>query len=271
MMGRFFLFAWIAWMTAGNIAIAAESPGGASGEAVSQRQLLKQILNRPVYQRWKQRQEPEARLGEESYIAQMARSTLESIWEGVKSVFKWLKSLLDKARWSIPSISGEPASVIDFLKQGAWLAFGVMLLMGGLYLYGARKKLAGGMNLARILSRERIRQALDDAEALALDSQEWMAVADRMEEEGDFRAMFRAVYLALLSGLHQRGAIDFRKNRTNWTYVRGFKGAAGEKEEFGGLTDLFDQVWYGLKSPEGVSIPQVRARASALLEIKAAA
>ena len=81
----------------------------------------------------------------------------------------------------------------------------------------------------------------------------------------EFRAVYRALYLALLSGLHAANKIDFRKTRTNWTYVRGYRGPEPEKVTFTSLTALFDRVWYGEQPAAQSSIPEVRRRVAWLL------
>ncbi|MDH5509136.1 MAG: hypothetical protein OEZ32_02160 [Nitrospinota bacterium] len=235
-------------------------------ENISQkRQLLSEILQRPVYQRWKLRQSLEAEPREESILAQMARSTLQSIWDGFKRIVKWIWKQIKKSNISLPNLPSAPGNMLDYLKMGAWGAFALLLVVAGLYLYGMRKKLRDNIRLAVVLSREKVKEALESGQALALDTDGWMNEADRMGAEGDFRAMYRAIYLGLLSGLHESGRIDFRKNRTNWVYVNGYKGSLAERADFGALTETFDQVWYGLKPAEGVSLDEVKAMAGRLL------
>ncbi|MDH5637877.1 MAG: hypothetical protein OEZ04_05250 [Nitrospinota bacterium] len=244
------------------------SQGQAQGadENISQkRQLLSEILQRPVYQRWKLRQSQEAEPQEESVIAQMARSALQSIWNGFKRIIKWIWKQIKRSNISLPDLPSAPGNMLDFLKMGAWAAFAALLVVAGLYLYGIRKKLRDNIRLAVVLSREKVKDALENGQALALDADGWMTEADRMGAEGDFRAMYRAMYLGLLSGLHESGRIDFRKNRTNWVYVNGYKGSLADRADFSALTETFDQVWYGLKPAEGVSLEEVKAMAGRLL------
>ena len=108
-------------------------------------------------------------------------------------------------------------------------------------------------------------QALAEGEALAFQSPEWLDEADRLAAEREFRAVYRALYLALLSGLHAANKIDFRKTRTNWTYVRGYRGPEPEKAAFTSLTALFDRVWYGEQPAAHSSIPDLRRRVAWLL------
>jgi hypothetical protein len=114
-------------------------------------------------------------------------------------------------------------------------------------------------------SRQRLREAMDSGEALAAASPEWLAEADQLTEEADLRRSFRALYLALLSGLHRAERIDFRRNRTNWTYVRQFRGEGDQRQRLSQLTEQFDAIWYGRQSPEQASMQRAKQQVRTLL------
>jgi Domain of unknown function (DUF4129) len=86
----------------------------------------------------------------------------------------------------------------------------------------------------------------------------------RLEDEKNFRAMYRALYLALLAGLHAAGKIDHHRNRTNWAYVQHFRGPGEERDLFGDLTGLFDRVWYGHKLQERRDFGELRSAVTRL-------
>jgi len=266
-MARGLLITVIVTLLAAAVAQGSPSaPGSVADENIAEKKaMLSRILQKPVYQRWKLRQDPDAAFREESVLAQMARDALESIWDGVKRLFKWLWKQLRRANISLPDLPSTPGNLVDYLKMGAWAAFGALLLAAGLYLYGMRGKLRNNIRLAAALSREKVQEALENGQALALDADGWMSEAERMGAEGDFRAMYRAIYLGLLSSLHQNGRIDYRKNRTNWSYVNGYKGTLNDQADFGALTEIFDQVWYGQKPAGGVSLEELKTRAGRLL------
>jgi hypothetical protein len=145
------------------------------------------------------------------------------------------------------------------------MAIGVVGVFAVFLIYRLIQERRSGGHAGRVLSREQVREALESGEALALGTPQWMAEADRLAQQGDLRAVFRALYLALLSGLHTQGRIDFRRSRTNWTYVRRFRGVETDRRIFATLTSLFDRVWYGLKHPSGASFERVRGQVAALL------
>ncbi len=86
---------------------------------------------------------------------------------------------------------------------------------------------------------------------------EWFALAERLQGEGELRLALRAAYLGLLAGLAQREWLTIRRDRTNREYLDEFTRrwrrrpqAAVEArievpEKLRGSLRLFDRVWYG--------------------------
>ncbi len=87
--------------------------------------------------------------------------------------------------------------------------------------------------------------AMEDA--LTRSPDEWRSVAIHWAHEGNFRDGIRALYLAMLSHLHRARRIDYHRARTNWAYVRGFRGHSEERDIFTELTYAFDEKWYGAR------------------------
>lgn len=120
--------------------------------------------------------------------------------------------------------------------------------------------------VARGLKRERSRPStgevsvtplLDQREvsALARAPATWLSLADELAARGLHREALRHLYLALLSGLHARGAIQYDPHKSNWDHLLGFKGPAQQRVVFRELTLRFDFAWYGEApvAPEGWS------------------
>jgi uncharacterized protein DUF4129 len=86
---------------------------------------------------------------------------------------------------------------------------------------------------------------------------EWFALAERLEGEGELRLALRAAYLGLLAGLGQREWLTIRRDRTNREYLDEFtrrwrrrpQAAVDVRvevpEKLHGSLRLFDRVWYG--------------------------
>lgn len=98
---------------------------------------------------------------------------------------------------------------------------------------------------------------LSNAVASERSEDEWFALAERLEGEGEMRLALRAAYLALLAGLARREWLTIRRDRTNREYLDEFTRrwrrrpqAAVEvrleiPEKLRSSLRLFDRVWYG--------------------------
>jgi hypothetical protein len=111
---------------------------------------------------------------------------------------------------------------------------------------------------------------LSNAAASERSEDEWFALAERLEAEGDLRQALRAVYLGLLAGLAQRQWLTIRRDRTNREYLEEFTRrwrrrpqAAIEArleipEKLRGSLRQFDRVWYGAHSLTPVAVAAYR-------------
>ena len=203
---------------------------------------LRRILAEPPFQQW--------RLREHSHQKVVKNPLWHAIGRQWDRLMKWLGHYFHprKHRSLLGHHGNANFSFANFLEI-IGLVVGVALVAGivmVLFRWQALGKAAinpsGGL-----LSRDKMVQAMEQGDALAMASDSWMRAARQFGNDGDFRAMYRAMYLALLAGLHENGKIRFRRNRTNWHYVRDFHGTSPDRQLFGSLTDLFDHVWYGRK------------------------
>ena len=230
-------------------------------EAVDPHLQVRRILEQPIYQRWKLRQEQaEAADPGQSELNRSLRRLMDR-WSD------WLDDWLRKRQRNLPNLPAVPA-VSGFggkLRFVGWAILAAALAFCLFVLYSYLRKIRAGVSTARVLNREQVREALAGGEALAMTAPDWVREADRLVRERNFRAVYRALYLALLSGLHQAGKIDFRKDRTNWTYVHRYRGPDSERATFGALTGLFDTVWYGLKPAEDTSVDAIKQQMTALM------
>ncbi len=90
---------------------------------------------------------------------------------------------------------------------------------------------------------------LDDERVTAdrLPAEEWLAMAERLEQEGQWRHTLRALFLAALASLGQRGWIRIAPFKSNRDYRRELdpRANADLRAAFAGHTSLFEQAWYG--------------------------
>ena len=137
-----------------------------------------------------------------------------------------------------------------------WLALIAIftLAVGALLFWLRRRREAGKLS---VLVATAPMPDLSGAAASERSEDEWFALAERLEGEGDLRLALRAVYLGLLAGLAQREWLTIRRDRTNREYIDEFTRrwrrrpqAAIEArveipEKLRSSLRLFDRVWYG--------------------------
>ena len=149
-----------------------------------------------------------------------------------------------------------------------WLTLIVILTIGsGAVLFWLRRRRESAAQLSIPLAIAPLPDPSGSTEASERSEDEWFALADRLEREGDFRLALRSVYLGLLAGLAQREWLTIRRDRTNRDYLNEFTRrwrrrpqAALEQrieipEKLRGSLRQFDRVWYGshVPTPEAVA------------------
>jgi hypothetical protein len=110
----------------------------------------------------------------------------------------------------------------------------------------------------------------DAAVASERSEDEWFALANRLEGEGNLRLALRAAYLGLLAGLSQRAWLTIRRDRTNREYLDEFtrrwrrrpqaavEVRAEVPEQLRGSLRQFDRVWYGSHALTPASVAAYR-------------
>jgi len=149
-----------------------------------------------------------------------------------------------------------------------WLTLIAILTIGaGVMLFWLRRQREAAVQLSIPLATAPLLDLSDGTVASERSEDEWFALADRLEREGELRLALRSVYLGLLAGLAQREWLTIRRDRTNRDYLDEFTRrwrrrpqAALERrteipERLRGSLRQFDRVWYGshLPTPEAVA------------------
>jgi hypothetical protein len=110
----------------------------------------------------------------------------------------------------------------------------------------------------------------DAAVASERSEDEWFALANRLEGEGNLRLALRAAYLGLLAGLAERAWLTIRRDRTNREYLDEFtrrwrrrpqaalEARAEIPEKLRGSLRQFDRVWYGSHALTPASVATYR-------------
>lgn len=162
----------------------------------------------------------------------------ESNWlqKAFSSLGEWLKHLFDRPERPQSSSSG-PTILPEFITTLVWIVIG-LVAAGCLYLVGAMVV----NNAKRVKSSKSL---MSDEEA-AMTVDEWLAKAEALIAQGEFREAVRCLYVACLLRLDQCGALEFRRFETNWEHYNRFRNRKSSVD-FNLLTPTkeFDVIWYG--------------------------
>ena len=140
---------------------------------------------------------------------------------------------------------------------GLWLALVLVLTLGvGVSLIWLRRRREAA-SLSVPIATAPLPDLSNAAVASERSENEWFALAERLEGEGQLRLALRAAYLALLAGLAQREWLTIRRDRTNREYLDEFtrrwrrrpQAAVDVRleipDKFRSSLWQFDRVWYG--------------------------
>jgi Domain of unknown function (DUF4129) len=138
-----------------------------------------------------------------------------------------------------------------------WLALVAILTLGAgaVFFWLRRRREAAQLSIPMAVAP--LPDLSDGAAASERSEDEWFALANRLEREGELRLALRSAYLGLLAGLAQREWLTIRRDRTNRDYLNEFtrrwrrrpQAALGQRieitEKLRGSLRQFDRVWYG--------------------------
>jgi hypothetical protein len=152
-----------------------------------------------------------------------------------------------------------------------WLTLIALLTIGaGVVLFWLRRRREAAQQLSIPMAIAPLPSLGDSAVASERSEDEWFALADRLEREGELRLALRSVYLGLLAGLAQREWLTIRRDNTNRDYLNEFTRrwrrrpqAALERrieipEKLRGSLWQFDRVWYGSHVPTREAVAAYR-------------
>ena len=214
------------------------------------RQALDKESQRPIY-RWHNAEHTSPPTWFEKLLSKVGHS-INRVWSALG---KLLRKLWPRGpNFSMGKDKGSGWKLKDLRL---WLAMIAILTVGvgGLLFWLRRRREAAQVSIPVAVA------PLPDLSNAVVASErsedEWFALAERLEGEGDLRLSLRAAYLGLLAGLAQREWLTIRRDRTNREYLEEFTRrwrrrpqAAVEArveipEKLRGSLRVFDRVWYG--------------------------
>lgn len=181
---------------------------------------------------------------QKQYLAQPLESKNidKNKWEHAKAGIDYSsdKRKKEKKNQQLPSYNPAWAVVFEFLKWffiiGAvvLLAYLILRFVGEGNIFGIKKRRISAPSVQ--IDLEHVEENLETAD---LDPLIRQAIADK-----NYALAVRLYYLAILKELHIKGAIDWKKDKTNRAYVREMR-ENPFFEPFKNTTAVFEQVWYG--------------------------
>lgn len=253
---------------------AAEAPSSqniteASGDSGQQpraqklRQALDQESQREIY-RWHDADHPIPPTWFDSLLAKIKHG-IHRAWSAFWNFFRslWPRGLT----LSLGNGKHEGWRMKDLRLWMALIA--ALTLLSGAMLFWLRRR-RGAAQLSIPITAAPLPDLSDNALASERSEDEWFALANRLEGEGELRLALRAAYLGLLAGLAQREWLTIRRDRTNREYLDEFTRrwrrrpqAAVEArteipEKLRGSLRVFDRVWYGSHAPTPATVAAYR-------------
>jgi hypothetical protein len=225
------------------------------------RQALDQESQRSIY-RWHDTEHPSPPTWFDKLLAKIGNA-VGDVWD---RFLKFLRKL-----WPSGLDFSPPAAGSWRLKHlRLWIALlaGLTLAVGAMLFWLRRRREAPELSIP--VAAAPLPELNDAAIASERSEDEWFALANRLEGEGNLRLALRAAYLGLLAGLAQRAWLTIRRDRTNREYLDEFtrrwrrrpqaalEARAEIPEKLRGSLRQFDRVWYGSHALTPASVATYR-------------
>jgi hypothetical protein len=198
---------------------------------------------------------PEETAAEPGWLTSTFQWLTEKTTITIKKIAEWIDALIEWLKDKIPEDKVQrPEDTHDYrrLIRLSFYALGVGLI--GLLIYWIFRWLMRSQSIVKSdidsdaltavdLSDERL-----TAEDLPLDK--WVAMAQNLMRDNDFRHALRALYLSVLALLADHQRITIARYKSNLDYARELARHAHAEPNllcaFDGCMQVFEQVWYGM-------------------------
>ncbi|MCB1230789.1 MAG: DUF4129 domain-containing protein [Verrucomicrobiae bacterium] len=220
-------------------------------------QSIERTLQDKAYQWRLPRQELEATTEEsESWLSQAMKNLAESVEKAFKAIGDLIDKLLRKlferrgSERAAPSLGGGAA--IGQVAEILFIALIVALVAWIVFLLVNKSRKEKAPELGLTEAEGPIDLESDAIVATQLPEDEWMRLAREQIEKGEYRLAVRALFLASLANLGDRGLLKVARFKSNRDYSRELRLKARSLPElqaaFQENVGLFERVWYGLHS-----------------------
>ncbi len=190
------------------------------------------------------------------------RDMLEAIARWAQWIFDWYKRLfpdetpagdIGTGRWSVNAQLLRWAMI-----AAAVLAAGCLVMI----LLSRRKEAKGKGAAAAVVEAAAVDLEDENVSAAQLVEDEWLRMADQCAAQGDFRLAMRAVHLAGLRYLGEKGLVTLQPAKTGMEYgrelARRLRDVPGALEGYGSGLRQYEGVWYGFGAAQAESYQSLR-------------
>jgi hypothetical protein len=234
----------------------APEPPGRTVQAITPAQLgdaVETVLKRPEY-RWRRPREnamPEPDSRERSWFQRLADTLWEHVRDAAKAVGRWLDQALSRwLRGGPAPASGGPAfdwkTGLELLLYGA-IGAGVIALVWWIVRTWRRRTREPESEVVALPTVPDLRD--ESVRADQLPASGWRQMARDLAARGEHRLALRALYLASLAQLAERGIVRLARFKSNLDYATEVARRAADQAALPGLfadnVRAFERVWYG--------------------------
>lgn len=214
------------------------------------RQALNQESQRAIY-RWHDADHPSTPTWFDRFIERIGNA-LDRAWNAISSFFRrlWPRGLN-------LSLGSERPGSWHLKDIRLWLTVLAILTLatGVVLVWQRRRRETQSLSIPQQIAP--LPDLSDSAVAGERSEDEWFALSNQLEGQGEWRLALRAAYLGLLAGLAEREWLTIRRDRTNREYLNEFTRRWRRRpqatvdsrteipESLRGSLRQFDRVWYG--------------------------
>ncbi len=214
---------------------------------------LDEVLASPAYQ-WRLPRElrpvdPDAETG-------WFVSALEQTVRAIGRVVRWLtERIADLIQWIAKRLFPAMPEIERFERGDRWrdnlqAIYGLVVILSiGLLLWLVVRALWMRRKQEEPPSETEAAIDLEDEQITAdrLPVSEWLSMARELQRDGNLRHTMRALFLAALASLGQRGWVRIARHKSNRDYARELEQRAQEElyAAYTGHMRLFERSWYG--------------------------
>ncbi len=182
------------------------------------------------------------------WIGEKVKALFRTIGEWIESFFEWLRKKMPSPEISQPSGSGDYRSVVRWVFYALGFGLAVWLIFWMIRWFKNARPVRSEETddtapMEVDLSDENI-----TAEDLPLDR--WLALAQEMVEQKDFRRALRAMYLSVLARLADSQRVQIARYKSNRDYAVELSRRAHVEPEllrvFDWCIGIFERSWYGM-------------------------